>query len=132
MTGLARASSIVMACLFCLGFWHLGQRASTPAKAWFAQELLQRAWHESKGVADAPGRWPWADTWPVAKMLAKGGDIELIVLAGSSDSTLAFGPGHMRSSVLPGETGNSVIAGHRDTHFQFLQHLKTGEFWLLK
>jgi sortase A len=29
--------------------------------------------------------------------------------------------------VLPGERGNSIIAGHRDTHFQFLQFVRTGE-----
>ena len=28
---------------------------------------------------------------------------------------------------MPGEEGNSIIAGHRDTHFQFLQHLERGE-----
>ena len=65
-------------------------------------------------------------------MSAKGGDVELIVLAGSSGRTLAFGPGHLSTSVLPGEVGNSIIAGHRDTHFQFLQHLKKGESLLFE
>jgi len=54
------------------------------------------------------------------------------VLAGSSGRTLAFGPGHMSTSVLPGEVGNSVIAGHRDTHFRFLQHLEKGESLLIE
>ena len=75
--------------------------------------------------------WPWADTWPVARMSAKGGDIELVILSGSSGRTLAFGPGHMSTSVLPGEVGNSIIAGHRDTHFQFLQFMSTGESLVL-
>jgi sortase A len=30
-------------------------------------------------------------------------------------------------SALPGEQGNSIIAGHRDTHFQFLQFMRRGE-----
>jgi len=54
--------------------------------------------------------------------------VNLIVLAGGSGRTLAFGPGHLSASALPGEIGNSVIAGHRDTHFNFLQHLDVGEF----
>jgi sortase A len=41
--------------------------------------------------------------------------------------TLAFGPGHLSASALPGTQGNSVIAGHRDTHFNFLQYLGVGE-----
>ena len=28
---------------------------------------------------------------------------------------------------MPGETGNSVIAGHRDTHFSFLRDVDIGE-----
>ncbi len=121
-----QASGFLMACLFCLGFWKLGQGAYIPAKAWVAQELMQRAWKKSDATEKYPP-WPWADTWPVARLSAKGGEIELIVLSGSSGRTLAFGPGHMSTSVLPGEVGNSVIAGHRDTHFQFLQFLKPGE-----
>jgi len=28
---------------------------------------------------------------------------------------------------MPGEVGNAVIAGHRDTHFQFLKDVQAGE-----
>ena len=49
------------------------------------------------------------------------------MLEGGSGRTLAFAPGHLSASALPGEQGNAVIAGHRDTHFAFLQLLKKGE-----
>ncbi|HNP37498.1 MAG TPA: class D sortase, partial [Woeseiaceae bacterium] len=62
-----------------------------------------------------------------ARLLAKDGAIDMIVLAGGSGRTLAFGPGHLSASALPGERGNSVIAGHRDTHFRFLKDLGIGE-----
>jgi sortase A len=88
---------------------------------------MQRAWSKADNGVRQPPPWPWADTWPVARLTAKGGDVELIVLSGGSGRTLAFGPGHLSISALPGEIGNSVIAGHRDTHFQFLQHVKVGE-----
>ena len=51
----------------------------------------------------------------------------LIVLAGGSGRTLAFGPGHLSASALPGEAGNTIIAGHRDTHFRFLSDVAPGE-----
>lgn len=122
-----RAGLFAMSCLLCLGFWQLGEGAYIPAKAWVAQELMQRAWRKAQdGDAGVPP-WPWADTWPVARLSAKGGDIELIVLEGGSGRTLAFGPGHLSVSALPGEPGNSIIAGHRDTHFQFLQFMRRGE-----
>ncbi|MFT5501217.1 MAG: sortase A [Woeseiaceae bacterium] len=118
---------IAVSCLLCLGFWQFGQGAYIPAKAWVAQELMQRAWRKAEDGSAAPAPWPWADTWPVARLTARGGDIELIVLEGGSGRTLAFAPGHLAVSVLPGEIGNSIIAGHRDTHFQFLQYLREGE-----
>jgi len=121
------AGRIIVSSLLCLGFWQFGQGAYIPAKAWVAQELMQRAWRKAGDGNGQPAPWPWADTWPVARMSAKGGDIELIVLEGGSGRTLAFGPGHLSISALPGETGNSIIAGHRDTHFQFLQFMQVGE-----
>jgi sortase A len=33
---------------------------------------------------------------------------------------------------MPGEVGNTVIAGHRDTHFQFLKDIQTGELLQLE
>jgi sortase A len=124
--------AIIVSCLLCLGFWQLGHGAYIPAKAWVAQELMHQAWRRARDGDQQARPWPWADTWPVAKLSAKGGDIELIVLAGESGRTLAFGPGHLSASVLPGEQGNSVIAGHRDTHFQFLQLLNVGESLLFE
>ena len=121
------ASRLVVSSLLCLGFWQFGQGAYIPAKAWVAQELMHRAGQRAGGGNEEPAPWPWADTWPVARLTAKGGDIELIVLEGGSGRTLAFGPGHLSISALPGQAGNSIIAGHRDTHFQFLQFMEVGE-----
>ena len=53
--------------------------------------------------------------------------VEQFVLAGAHGQALAFGPGHLSGSALPGDPGNSVIAGHRDTHFRFLRRLEPGD-----
>ncbi len=71
--------------------------------------------------------WPWADTYPVLRLTSNVRKIDLVVLAGSSGRTLAFAPGHLSASALPGERGNMVIAGHRDTHFRFLGEIEKGE-----
>jgi len=42
---------------------------------------------------------------------------------------MAFGPGHLSNTALPGAPGNSVITAHRDAHFSFLQELAVGD-WL--
>ncbi|MDJ0814052.1 MAG: class GN sortase [Woeseiaceae bacterium] len=123
----SRLGSLVVACVLGLGFWQIGQGAYIPAKAWFAQELMQRAWQRAEHENDRQVPWPWADTWPVARLQANAGDVDLIVLAGGSGRTLAFGPGHLSASALPGDAGNSVIAGHRDTHFSFLRNIEMGD-----
>ena len=117
----------VMACLLILSFWNLGQGAYIPAKAWLAQDLMQRAWLRAGAGVSRPTPWPWADTWPVARLTGRNGQVDLIVLAGGSGRTLAFGPGHLSASALPGEAGNTIIAGHRDTHFRFLSDVEAGE-----
>lgn len=131
-TRLRRLGSWAVACVLCLGFWQLGQGAYIPAKAWLAQELMLHAWNRAGNGVEKPVPWPWADTWPVARLLAKSGDVDLIVLSGGSGRTLAFGPGHLSASSLPGEAGNVVIAGHRDTHFRFLRDLEIGESLLIE
>ena len=49
------------------------------------------------------------------------------VLEGSDDATLARGAGHIEDTPFPGEPGNVGIAGHRDTVFRPLEHVKRGE-----
>jgi len=71
--------------------------------------------------------WPWADTWPICRLDVPALGISRIVLAGAGGSSLAFGPGHLFGSAVPGTGGNSVIAGHRDTHFRFLDDLTIGQ-----
>ena len=125
--GFGKPGRLFVACLLSFGFWQLGQGAYIPAKAWLAQELMLRAWTRMQSGETRATPWPWADTWPIARLAARSGDVDLIVLAGGSGRTLAFGPGHMSASAMPGEVGNAVIAGHRDTHFQFLKDLQRGD-----
>ena len=97
------------------------------AKAVLAQELLARAWDEARAGAEAPKPWPWADTTPVARLEVPRLGLERIVLAGASGRTLAFAPGHLDGTPLPGEEGNAIVAGHRDTSFRFLGELVAGD-----
>ena len=116
-----------MACLLGLGFWPPGQYEPPAAKAWAAQDIMQRAWERVPAGAASSPRWPWRHTWPVARLSARLGEVDLIVLSGGGNRTLEFGPGHLSASALPGEMGNSVITGNRSTHFNFLKDLAIGE-----
>jgi sortase A len=119
---------VLLCCgLLAGGSWQLAQAAYIHAKAMLAQQLLERSWQRSLQGAIAARPWPWADTWPVARLRVARVRVDEIVLAGSSGRTLAFGPAHVAGSALPGRAGLSVIAGHRDTHFEFLRELVIGD-----
>ena len=113
--------------LALLAAWQLGQAGYIHAKALLAQHLLQTAWQRTLAGETKVRPWPWADTWPVARLQVPRLGVDLIVLDGASGSSLAFGPGHLHGSALPGAAGNSIISGHRDTHFAFLRQLQPGD-----
>ena len=52
---------------------------------------------------------------------------EFTVVEGTTDAALREGPGHLVGSPLPGEDGNAVIEGHRDTHFRVLKEVLIGD-----
>ena len=103
-----------------------------PVKAELAQFLIEASWARAQRGEDRPRPWPWADTWPVARLRVPSLDKEVYVLAGASGQSLAFGPAHVSSTASPGHPDNIVIAGHRDTHFAFLRDLKEGDVLMLE
>ncbi len=117
----SRLLTILIAGLLAIGGWQVWEGSWIYAKARLAQVLLQRAWSRALTGEPMPKPWPWADTWPVARLRMQHPPVDLIVLAGASGRTLAFGPGHVTSSALPGQEGTVMLTGHRDTHFRFLR-----------
>jgi sortase A len=117
----ARALLLVLAALL------LGHTGYLQAKALLAQVLLEQAWRRSDAGRIKAKPWPWADTRPVARLQVAALKVDLIVLAGDSGRTLAFGPAWNEASALPGQAGASIVSGHRDTHFAFLRELQIGE-----
>lgn len=49
------------------------------------------------------------------------------VVEGTTAKALRKGPGHLEGSAMPGKSGNTVIAGHRDTHFRVLKDVVVGD-----
>jgi len=109
----------------------LGSGGWIHTKAWLAQCLLERSWLAKLDGESQPRPWPWADTWPVAVLEAPGQGARRLVLSGASGRNMAFGPTHLSASAAPGTRSNTVLFGHRDTHFAFLQHLAAGDRLLL-
>ncbi|MBU3023700.1 class GN sortase [Aestuariibacter sp. A3R04] len=101
-------------------------------KAVVAQQLIESAWKSTLSEGHAVKPWPWADTWPVAAMEFPSQNETLFALAGSTGTSLAFGPGHLDGTALPEEPGTKVFSAHRDTHFSFLENIAIGEIFHLQ
>ena len=127
MKPLRKINYLLIAICISVGSWLFGQGTYIYAKAELAQYLIHQSWQQTLQTNTPSKPWPWADTWPVARIMVPKYHVDLIVLAGSSGRTLAFGPGHQSSRVFPGNIGNSIISAHRDTHFKFLQYLQPGD-----
>lgn len=120
----------LVALLVLAGAWQLAAGAWIHVKAGVAQVLLRSAWARTEHAAGSPAvqhgvqhrPWPWADTAPVARLIAPRLQVDLIVLDGFSGQALAFGPGLVRA-----DDGAVVLSAHRDTHFAFLRDVMPGE-----
>jgi sortase A len=120
----ARPAAAVLA---LIGLVLIGQGAWIHAKALLAQVLLERAFAATIAGGAAVKPWPWADTWPVARVELPRLGAGAVVLHGSSGQALAFGPGHVAATPAAGEDGTAVYAAHRDTHFAFLRDVRNGD-----
>jgi len=128
----ARIRNLSIAVLVVAGILSMGEGTRIYLKAILAQILLQNAWNQTRSGGTSVKPWPWAEMHPVARLQVPAYDENIIVLAGTTGKSLAFGPGHVVSSAAPGTDDNVAIAAHRDTHFAFLEHITPGEFVFLE
>ncbi|MBE1274421.1 class GN sortase [Enterovibrio baiacu] len=119
-----RRAAIFLA--FLVGFALFGHGVYIQAKAQLAQLLIAHAWESQQQIGGIHRPWPWADTYPIAKM-GVNDDPPQWVLSGANARNLAFGPTLQMNTALPGKQGNMVIYGHNDTHFAGLSQVEIGD-----
>ena len=103
-----------------------------PFKAKVAQWLIEASWVDRSPNHPPAPPWAWADTRALARLEVPRLDIKQFVMDSASGQALAFGPGHLPGTAQPAQMGHSIIAGHRDTHFSFLQRLELGDSIMLE
>lgn len=118
---------IIINALFLGGAVLLCQGIYMDTKAIIAQGLIAHSWQQRTADKPPPTPWWWADTNAIGKLNVARLDTELFVMRDDSGESLAFGPGHLSASANISGSGHVMIAGHRDTHFSFLQQLELGD-----
>jgi LPXTG-site transpeptidase (sortase) family protein len=68
-----------------------------------------------------------AEGEPVARLSIPRLDVDVVVAEGSADDVLRRAVGRLETSARPGDNGNIVLAGHRDTFFRPLEHILEGD-----
>ena len=120
-----RALSLV---LVIVGAGLLGYVASQYWFMYHAQRSLEAEWERQAASTTPTGQGAGqAARQALTRMLIPKINLDAIVLEGASRKQLSLGPGHITNTVLPGETGNAVITGHRDTFFRHIFELSTGD-----
>lgn len=89
----------------------------TPLVAWRAQDALLSSFKQEivTTTLDRPAVEP-AEGSAVAVLEIPRIGLNQVVAEGTTPNDLKSGPGHLRAAPIPGEFGNSVIAGRRTTY----------------
>ncbi len=105
----------------------LSQGFYMDAKAKLAQVLIEFSWQQRAAGSPPPKPWWWADTKAVARLEVPRLNKTVYVMQDGSGESLAFGPGHLNASAQISSNGHVMIAGHRDSHFEFLRNIHVGD-----
>lgn len=93
------------------------------ARSWAQQRSLARQWAaQQQRAQDAAGGEAALTRLTIPRI-----GFNAIVVEGTTALDLLLGPGHIPETVEPGQAGNAVITGHRDTFFRHLHELQRGD-----
>jgi sortase A len=106
--------------LWTLGFVALAYTAFVVTIAVWSQHEGSRELRHHRGTAPLPG-----GIFGLMEVPRLG--LSVIVFEGSGDDVLGRGAGHLLESATLAETGNVVLAGHRDTFFRPLRDIRVGD-----
>lgn len=130
-----RVSRIVAWILTLAGVWALGYWAATVLGSRLYQAAKGREFSRALRVKAADAAPPRGEA--KASSLAEGSAIgrlsiprlglSTIVVEGAGEHDLDVAVGHIPGTSLPGEAGNTGIAGHRDTFFRPLRFVRTND-----
>jgi len=117
MKSIIKKSLLITGSLLCL------HASWLPAKALLSEHLISYSWHQTIDLQQKIKPWPWADTYPIAELSFLRLNKSIVVLNGGDPTTLAFSAGAIAPFNQANSTQPFVVAGHRDSHFSFLDEV---------
>ena len=119
--GLVRSRHFPPMLLISSGVLLLAFVISQYTEMYMGQRRLAERWHHQQAsVAQAVPNG-------VIRLVIPKIDLTSFIVEGTDHEDLLLGPGHLEHTAEPGESGNAVISGHRDTFFRHIHELEKGD-----
>jgi sortase A len=118
---------VISLALVVIGVVLLGYVAGQYWGMYRSQQNLEAEWQRQAATVSAPGQAPISPDQLLTRLEIPKIQMDAIVVEGASRKDLSEGPGHMKQTAQPGETGNAVITAHRDTFFRHIYELIKGD-----
>ena len=118
--------------LIVIGVVLLAYVASQYVGMYRSQRNLEAQWQQQAAQASVPGAPKLTADDLLTRVVIPKINLDAIVVEGASRKELSEGPGHMKETATPGEAGNAVITGHRDTFFRHIYELNKGDDILVR
>ncbi len=110
-----------------IGFCLLAYVGFSYFSMYHEQRKLAREWEEQQKQTSATATPAALHDDGLTRVSIPKINLDAIVVEGTSHKQLSLGPGHIKSTPVPGEIGNSVISAHRDTFFRHIYELSKGD-----
>jgi sortase A len=125
MSRAARALRWAAGVFLAAGLLTLAYAAYVITEAKTYQTIEMRRFEHARPAPAA--EFPLVEGGPIGEIRIPRLGLAAMVLQGDSDPILRLAVGHLADTALPGESGNVVLAGHRDTFFRPLERLRAGD-----
>ncbi|HYX53721.1 MAG TPA: class D sortase [Candidatus Limnocylindrales bacterium] len=123
----ASPRSAIALALILVGLVLLGYVSSEYWGMFHRQKQLAQQWEQQAAQANVPRHAQLSPEDMLTRVIIPKIHLDAIVVEGASRKDLSEGPGHMRETAMPGQPGNAVITGHRDTFFRHIYELNRGD-----
>jgi sortase A len=110
--------------IVCLGWWGVVSLQATRYQSQQRDALAQMR-VAAPAVVNVSAALPTGSLIGALEIPRLG--LSAIIAEGDDDATLKVAIGHLPDTALPWHEGNSALAGHRNTFFWPLQHIRVGD-----
>jgi len=119
---------ITLGCgLIILGLFGIAKASLMPIKAIIGQHYLEVAWKDSLKSNKLSKPWKSADFYMIGELIVPKLKISRVILNSVSGEALAWSIGRVNNVGSSSSRGPIILAGHRDSHMQFMSKLNIGD-----